>query len=234
MRLSVSIGCDDSPRLEWTHPHTHIALPSLRRPLLPNPLWHRMFMAHGPLSARTLPCKTHSGSENTLPTLTSLHSASRERLALTDVLDVVEDRDTGVPSEDEVAVHGVDGEVGGDSALGGGETLGYDGAAVDAAGSRGMPEWAGVRVQILPDSLAILLRRHVKGRAPYRSNSTQLGQLKHIFNGRLVWVRWWWLDESCAGGVLFLFLWRLWRAIAGFEHVAHLLFRCLRLLNSAL
>ena len=84
---------------------------------------------------------------------------------------MVEDWDTGVPGEDEVAVHGMDGEVGGDGALGGGETLGYDGAAVDAAGSRGVPEWAGVGVQILPDSSTILLRRHVKGMGGERKGS---------------------------------------------------------------
>lgn len=62
---------------------------------------------------------------------------------------MVEDRNGGVPSEDEVAMHGVHGEVGGNGALGGGKALGYDGAAVDAASSGWVPEWAGVGVEVL-------------------------------------------------------------------------------------
>jgi hypothetical protein len=65
------------------------------------------------------------------------------------VLDVVEDGDGGVAGEHEVAVHAVDGEVCGDGELGGGEALGDYGAAVDAAGSRGVPEGARVGEDVL-------------------------------------------------------------------------------------
>lgn len=55
------------------------------------------------------------------------------------MLNVVEDGNGRVAGEDEVAVHGVDGEVGGHGSLGCGEALGDHGAAVDAAGSGRVP-----------------------------------------------------------------------------------------------
>jgi len=71
---------------------------------------------------------------------------------------MVEDRNRGVAGEDKVAVHAVDQELGiggglegreWDSSLRGAETLGYDGAAVDAARVAGVPEFAGVGEDVL-------------------------------------------------------------------------------------
>lgn len=55
------------------------------------------------------------------------------------MLNVVEDGDGRVAGEDEVAVHGVDGEVGWHGSLGCSEALCDHGAAVDAARSGGVP-----------------------------------------------------------------------------------------------
>lgn len=65
------------------------------------------------------------------------------------MFDVVHDRYFGVACENEVAVHAVDGEVRGDSELGGCEALGDYSTAVYATGSWGMPEGAGVGEHIL-------------------------------------------------------------------------------------
>jgi hypothetical protein len=78
-----------------------------------------------------------------------LDCACCEGFAFPDVLDVVHDRNLGVASENEVAVHAVDGKVRGYGSLGGGEALRDDGTAVDTAGSWGMPERSGVGEDIL-------------------------------------------------------------------------------------
>lgn len=67
-------------------------------------------------------------------------------------------------------MHGVHGEVGGDGALGGGEALGYDCSSINSTSSRRMPKGPGVSVQILPNLLAMLLRRHVEGRGGERKD----------------------------------------------------------------
>jgi len=61
---------------------------------------------------------------------------------------MVDNRDLSVAVQHEVAVHGMDVEVFGDGALRGGETLGYDGAAVDSAGAGGVPEGARVGEEV--------------------------------------------------------------------------------------
>lgn len=68
------------------------------------------------------------------------------------MLDVVHDGDLSVASENEIAVHAVNGKVRGDGSLGSGEALRDDGTAVDAAGSWGMPERSGVGEDVLGES----------------------------------------------------------------------------------
>ncbi len=101
------------------------------------------------LPAAALAHKTHRHREYATTALPRLHGARRERFALAHVLDVVEDGDLGVAGEDEVAVHRVDGEGRGHSALCRGEALRYDGAAVDATRPGGVPERACVGEDVL-------------------------------------------------------------------------------------
>jgi hypothetical protein len=65
------------------------------------------------------------------------------------VLDVVHNGDFGVACEYEVAMHAVDCEVRGDGSLGCSEALRDYGAAIDAAGSWGVPEGSGVGEDVL-------------------------------------------------------------------------------------
>ena len=106
-------------------------------------------MAHSSLSTRSLPRKRHCGGEDTLAALAGLDCAGSKGLALTHVLDVVDDGDCGIAGENEVAVHAVHAEVGGNSALSGGETLCDDGSSVHTSCSGWMPEGAGIGIQVL-------------------------------------------------------------------------------------
>lgn len=65
------------------------------------------------------------------------------------MLNVVHDWDLAIACENEIAVHAVDGEVRRDRPLACGKAVGDDGSAVDATGSRGVPEWPGVRESVL-------------------------------------------------------------------------------------
>lgn len=100
-------------------------------------------------AARLLARERESGGEDAFPLLPRLDSARGEGFPGAHVLDVVEDGDGRVACEHEVAVHAVDGEVWWDGELRRGEALGYDGAAVDAAGAGGVPEGAGVGEDVL-------------------------------------------------------------------------------------
>ena len=115
----------------------------------PRHVRHVGLVLHQLLPSTPLAHETHRHGENAFPALPRLHRARRETLAGPHVLDVVQDRDLGVPGQHEVAVHRVHGEVRGYGALGGGEALGDDGAAVDAAGAGGVPEGAGVGEDVL-------------------------------------------------------------------------------------
>ncbi len=95
--------------------------------------------------------ETQRRGENTFPALSSLHRSCDEALPVSHALDVVEDRDFAVPCEHEVAVHGVDGEVGGDGGLSGREALRDGGAAEDTASAGRVPEGAGVGVDVGAD-----------------------------------------------------------------------------------
>ena len=115
-------------------------------------------MLHDLVPRTPLPHKTARRRENHLPLLPCLHRARNEALPVAHALNMVEDRNRGVAGEDKVAVHAVDQELGiggglegreWDSSLRGAETLGYDGAAVDAARVAGVPEFAGVGEDVL-------------------------------------------------------------------------------------
>lgn len=95
------------------------------------------------------PAETQRRGENGPAPLSRLHRPRDETPAVTDSFDMVEDRDLRVTGKHKVAVHAVDGEVGGDGSHGCGEGLSYRGAAVDAAGSWGMPEGTGIGEDIL-------------------------------------------------------------------------------------
>ena len=101
------------------------------------------------LPAATFPDETHRCREYGFPALSRLHRARGERSPLPDVLDVVQDGDVGITGQNEVAVHAVDSEVGGDGGLGGGKALCDCSAAVDTAGTGWMPEGPGVGVNVL-------------------------------------------------------------------------------------
>lgn len=149
----VALGIQDlnPPTLKRTPAHN--ALLAIVLILFParrdNPLRHRHGVVHRRFAARALAREAEGGGEDAFPALTGLHCASREGFAFAHVLDVVEDGDGRVPGEDEVAVHAVDCEMGGNGELGCGEALGYYGAAVDAAGARGVPERARVGEDVL-------------------------------------------------------------------------------------
>lgn len=121
--------------------------------------------------------ETQGGREDRAAALPRLHRACGEALALADVLDGVYDGDVGVAGKDEVAVHGVDEEGGGDGFLGGGEALRDDGAAVDAAGAGRMPEGAEVREEVGGDVI-------------------QGTEFKGGFDAREVWVGGGWAEEG--------------------------------------
>lgn len=67
------------------------------------------------------------------------------------MFDVVYYREGGVSCEYEVAVHAVDGEVAGDSELGGGKGLRDNGAAINTAGAWGVVEGSGVGIEVRAD-----------------------------------------------------------------------------------
>src|SRR2546423_8155934 len=95
--------------------------------------------------------ETHGRGEDRLPLLSCLHRPCCEALPISDSFHVVQDRDGGVTGENEVAVHAVDGEVGGNSVLGSGEALRDGGAAENAPRPWRMPEGARVRVDVWAD-----------------------------------------------------------------------------------
>ena len=108
---------------------------------------HNRFLPSGPL-----PGERHGGGEDAFPPLSRLHGAGSEGAPFAHVLDVVEDGDRRVACQYEIAVHAVHGEVAGNGALRGGETLCDYAAAVDAAGSGGVPEGTGVGEDVLGGS----------------------------------------------------------------------------------
>ena len=95
-----------------------------------------------PYDALTLVEGTHEAErdgEDGPAALPGLHGACGEAAAITHTFNVVYDRDLAVAGEHKIAVHAVDTEVRVDSALRGGEALGDDGAAIDAACARWVP-----------------------------------------------------------------------------------------------
>lgn len=114
-------------------------------------------MLHQLLPAAPLAHKAHRNCKDAFPTLPGLHRARREALAFAHVLDVVQDRDARVAGQHEVAVHRVHGEVRWDGALRGGEALGDDGAAVDAARAGRVPEGTGVGEDVLWEERGVRL-----------------------------------------------------------------------------
>ena len=88
---------------------------------------------------------------------------------------MVDERQLGVPGQDEVAVHRVDGEVVVNRLLRGAERLGNSSAAKDAARAWRKPHGTGVGEEIGVDV-------------------AELRQFKHILNGRLRIVDGWGAD----------------------------------------
>ncbi len=114
---------------------------------------------------------------------------------------MVKDRDRGVASEDEVAMHAVDQElgtggrlVGGDGALRGAEALCYDGAAVDAARVAGVPEFAGVGEDVLGGGVGGGVVRRGE-----RTYGTEVCEMEDVFDGGFGGVGGGWAEE-CWGG----------------------------------
>lgn len=96
-------------------------------------------MVQGLLAATAHPAEAQRSRENGTASLAGLHSTSHEAPAVADALHMVQDRYLRVTSENEVAVHAVDGEIDGDSSHGGGKTLRDRSATVDSSGTWGMP-----------------------------------------------------------------------------------------------
>ncbi len=73
------------------------------------------------------------------------------------MFNVVHDWNLRIACEDKVTVHAMDCEVIGDGSLGGGEALGYYGAAVYPPRSWRMPERSGIGEDILEEGLVLRL-----------------------------------------------------------------------------
>ena len=100
-------------------------------------------------TAGPFPHEGDGGGEDAATLLARLHGPRGEGATVPDQLDVEEDGELGRAGEKEVAVHGVDEEVSGHGLLGGSETHGDHGAAVDTAGAGGMPWLAGIGEDVL-------------------------------------------------------------------------------------
>ncbi len=107
---------------------------------------HTTLMLHPHLPTTPLPHKTNRSRKDTPPPLPRLHRPRHEAPPIPHPLHLIHHGYLRVAGQHEVAVHGVHDEGGWDGGLGGGEGLCDRGAAVDAAGAGGMPEWVGVRV----------------------------------------------------------------------------------------
>jgi len=147
-------------------------------------------MLHDLLPRAPLPHKTARRRENHHPPLPCLHRPRNEALPIAHALDVVEDRDRGVAGEDEIAVHAVDQELGiggrWDGALRGAETLGYDGAAVDAARVAGVPEFAGVGEDVLGGGVGGGVVR--RGERTYGTDICEGGEAEECWGGHGVLI----------------------------------------------
>ena len=111
-------------------------------------------MLHRLPPSTSLPHKATRRREDTPALLPRLYGPGHETFPVPHTLDVIEDGDRAVACEHKVAVHTVDEVLGGggrDGGLRGGEALGYHGAAVDAPGAWGVPEFAGVGEDVLRD-----------------------------------------------------------------------------------
>lgn len=91
------------------------------------------------LAAAILAHEAHSRRENNLASLARLDCSCRKRLARPHALDVVYDWYVGITGEHEVAVHRVDGEVGVDGLLRGGEGLRNGCSTEDSASAGRVP-----------------------------------------------------------------------------------------------
>lgn len=134
---------------------------------------HLHSMLHQFLPSTPFPHKAHRGREYGSAPLPCLHRPGCEALSFPDMLDVVEDRYLRVTGKDEVAVHAVDGEVRGNGDLGGGETLGDDGAAVDSAGAGRVPERAGVCEDILEMRMSVSEREILRPNSRFLQDQCQ-------------------------------------------------------------
>lgn len=101
--------------------------------------------------------ETQGGGEDGPTPLSGLYGARDKAAAVAHPFDVIEDGDFGVTGENEVAVHAVDGKVGGNGSHGRGEGLRNRGTTVDAAGPGWVPEGSSVGEDILYHDMNIVL-----------------------------------------------------------------------------
>lgn len=121
-----------------------------------------------------------SGGEDAAAALAGLHGARGVGAAVAHALDVEQDGHLVSPRQEEVAVARVDEEVGRDRLLPSREAHGDDGAAKNAACSRGLPRRAGVGEDVPAED----------------------GHLRHVqdvFDRSLVGVLRWWTNQRREG-----------------------------------
>ena len=101
--------------------------------------------------------ETQGGGEDGPTPLSGLYGARDKAASVAHPFDVVEDRDFGITGENEVAVHAVDGKVGGNGSHGRGEGLRNRGTTVDTAGPGRVPERSSVGEDILYNDMTPVL-----------------------------------------------------------------------------
>ena len=101
--------------------------------------------------------ETQGGGEYGPTPLSGLYGARDKAAAVAHPFDVVEDGNLGVTGENEVAVHAVDGKVGGNGSHGRGEGLRNRGTTVDTAGPGRVPKRSSVGEDILYNNMTPVL-----------------------------------------------------------------------------
>lgn len=107
--------------------------------------------------------ETQRSGENGPSALSGLHGPRDEAPSVTHALDMVEDGDLRVSGQNKVAMHTVDGEIGGYGPHGRGKGLGYRGSAIDTACPWRMPEGTSIGEYILFRGTLLLVNRRGVG-----------------------------------------------------------------------
>lgn len=137
--------------------------------------------------------ETQGGGEDGPTPLSGLYGARDKAASVAHPFDVVEDRDFGITGENEVAVHAVDGKVGGNGSHGRGEGLRNRGTTVDTAGPGRVPKRSSVGEDILyyehdscvSGSRLTLWWPGMDGWVSYRPNIDNGRQFQDVFDRRL-------------------------------------------------